>query len=256
MDGVSPVWIGGKSLLIVLGDSIDKGYNSVGVIDLWMSLQDQAERMQGRIVHLLGNHEAEFISDPQDKKGKVFREEIQSKNISLKEFSNPTYPRARFLRSMPLAARVGNWMFSHSGNYPDQTWSDFSAKASKILSKGNFLDSFVLGPDSILEAKKWELNPTTRSQVESSLSESGFVGAVFGHQPDALKISGQCGTSKNHRLIKIDNGMAPQAGSNPGSILIFSNSQDLGATDSKSLNQMKIRAILPTGKWTPLAVEY
>jgi hypothetical protein len=50
---------------------------------------------------------------------------------------------------------------------------------------------------------------------------------VFGHQPKAMKIADESGISRDGRLIKIDNGMAPDAGSNDGSILVFPNPKEL-----------------------------
>jgi hypothetical protein len=249
------LWNENKTLLLVLGDSVDKGPESVEVIDLWISLQAQAESTQGRIVHLMGNHEAEFLVDPFNKKTRAFQAELKKKKIDVQQFFNPLYARARFLRSMPLAARVGVWMFSHSGFYPELAWKDFKAKANRLLSAGSFSDALFIGFDSILKAKKWERNPNLRSLLESRLTANGYVGAVFGHQPGALKIPGESGISHDGRLIKIDNGMAPQAGSHAGSVLSFLNPIELKATKLEDLHKINVTTILPSGETRKLAVE-
>ncbi len=50
-------WIGGNTLLIQTGDLLDRGADVRPVMDLLMSLQDQAEASGGKVVVLLGNHE-------------------------------------------------------------------------------------------------------------------------------------------------------------------------------------------------------
>jgi hypothetical protein len=51
-------WAGGKSTLVQLGDLIDRGPHSRGVLDFVMGLEEQASRAGGRVLVLLGNHEA------------------------------------------------------------------------------------------------------------------------------------------------------------------------------------------------------
>jgi hypothetical protein len=50
-------WIGGNTLLVQMGDMIDRGADVKQVMDLLMSLQNQAEAKGGKVVVLLGNHE-------------------------------------------------------------------------------------------------------------------------------------------------------------------------------------------------------
>jgi hypothetical protein len=50
-------WIGGNTLLVQMGDAIDRGADVKQVMDLLMSLQNQAEAKGGKVVVLLGNHE-------------------------------------------------------------------------------------------------------------------------------------------------------------------------------------------------------
>ena len=50
-------WSGGKATLVQVGDLIDRGPKSRQVLDLMMSLEEQAAKAGGRVVSLLGNHE-------------------------------------------------------------------------------------------------------------------------------------------------------------------------------------------------------
>lgn len=218
-------WSAGNSLLIVIGDSIDKGPQSIEVIDFWMGLMASAPRAGGAVVHLLGNHEAEFLADPTGPSvAKGLKQELSQKGIPLEQLYDPAYPRAQFLRSMPIAARVGTWMFAHSGFIEQNTFDQMASLAQPLLEAGNYSDSFFIGSTSILEAKEWWVTDSaTRSQLEARLNASSLTGLVFGHQPSALNVQAADAISSDNRLIKVDNGMAPEAGANPGSVLVFEN---------------------------------
>jgi len=51
-------WAGGSSVLVQTGDVVDRGANSLACVDLLMKLERQAEAENGRVIALLGNHEA------------------------------------------------------------------------------------------------------------------------------------------------------------------------------------------------------
>lgn len=221
-------WSAGKSLLLVLGDSIDKGPETIEVIQFWMDLQPQAEAAGGKLVHLLGNHEAEFLANPlNDKKAIAFYDELNAKKLDRDTYTDDQFAQARFLHEMPVAAHVGNWLFAHSG-YIDhkqfKTLNEFSNAAANLLMQQNYSDDLFIGKQSILEAKKWWAQDSSkRDKMETFMDHNGIFGLVFGHQPKALNVEGADAISQDQRLIKVDNGMAPEAGSHPGSVLMFIN---------------------------------
>lgn len=228
-------WAAGNSLLIVVGDSIDKGDDSVDVLDLWIALSAQAAAAGGRVVHLLGNHEAEFLADPSNRKAKELLKELKAKKISVSDFTDPAGARGRFLRSEPLAARVGRWLFCHAGLLPDGAWADLKSQAAASLGSGDYGNDLLIGDASILEARRWTQDPAERAAGEKKLSDNGLYGVVFGHQPKALGVVGQDAISDDGRIIKIDNGMAPEAGSHPGSLLLFPRPAELAAAAAPSV---------------------
>jgi hypothetical protein len=245
-------WSAGKSLLIVTGDSIDKGAKSIEVISLWISLQQQAAAVGGRVIHTLGNHEAEFLAnpDPSNKKAAELIAEMQSLRIPLSDLTTTSTPRGQFIHSEPVALRVGNWLFCHSGFYPEMAWNDFSSQADQVLSSQNYGDDFLIGDDSILESKKWELDAPTVNSMLGRFDSLGVFGVVFGHQPGAFGIKGRSAAKYQGRLIKIDNGMAPEAGSNPGSLLVFTSPAQM-----KTMSYPSIKIIYPDGSQKALRPE-
>ncbi len=214
-------WIGGKTLLVIVGDDIDKGPQSLEVIDLWMKLSQEAPAAGGEVVHTLGNHETEFLADPTNKYTKALQAELQQDGLTTANLTDPTQPRGAYLRSEPVAALIGRWLFLHAGLYPNMSWASFKAESISVLDQGNYGDPFLSDPNSCMEAKDWWKDAATRQALESRLAQNGIWGVVQGHQPGAYYMPAVCGSIDNGHLIKIDNGMAPDAGSNPGHLLVF-----------------------------------
>lgn len=222
-------WAADKTLLIVTGDSIDKGPQTLEVLDLWRTLMAEAPRKGGRVVVLLGNHEAEFLAHPDKKKSAATRDELSAKGLDVSELTDPAKPRGRFLRSLPVAARVGKrWLFCHAGWIPPVPYADFVAKAQSLLRAGDYSDDFFLDSDSILEKKtgssgdKWWESREDVKDLEHRMTQDGLYGIVFGHQPTAFGLENAVGLyDKEARLIKIDSGMAPESGGYPGHLLQF-----------------------------------
>ena len=56
-------WIGGKTVLVQLGDVVDRGPDSLRIINDLMRLQREAAATGGRVVAMVGNHEAMNMTD-------------------------------------------------------------------------------------------------------------------------------------------------------------------------------------------------
>lgn len=217
-------WIAGKTLLIVLGNSIDKGSQSLEVLTLFMQLQDQAPDAGGRVIHVLGTDEAEFLADPSaHTRASDLRSELDSAHVPVGDLLSTDTPKGQFLHDQPLAARVGRWLFLSGGLYPNMDWNSFVNKSQELLSEENYKDNFIIGPQSVLEAKRWESKPANVKAVLSRMDSMGMYGLVFGHNPEAFHARGRSAVKAKGRLIKIDNGMAPDGGYHAGSLLVFTN---------------------------------
>lgn len=244
-------WIAGSSALVVIGDSIDKGPQSIDVLDLWIQLRSEAEAQGGQLIHVLGNHEAEFLADPSnDQKATELLAELSSRHLPLTELTTTTAPRGLFLHTEPVAARLGKWLFIHSGYFPQLSWSDFSNQAQAVLNEHQYSSPFLLADDSVLECKDWEKNDSIRQSVLNRMDTIGLFGIMFGHQPKAFGIKARSSAQAGGRLIKIDNGMAPEAGSHSGSLLVFSDPKQL---NNKTYPSIKI--IFPDGSSQDLKPE-
>ena len=236
-------WHGNDTLLIVTGDSIDKGPQSLEVLKLWSDLAQSGQKSNNKIVVLLGNHEAEYLTDPLAKKAIRVHEELIGQGYRPDDLARPDfvthdgYALGKFMRNLPVAARVGQWVFCHAGWMPDPAaidpaqktpagkWSAFVTLAKTTLQGGHYTgfvnrsaaDGDEASADSgstlssLLEKstskKKWKNELAER---ESRISEYGLYGMVFGHQPKAFGIEDAIGhpAPDDFHLIKIDSGMA------------------------------------------------
>ncbi len=243
-------WNAGKAFLLVIGDSIDKGPSSVDVLDLWIRLEEEAKAAGGNFVHLLGNHEAEFLADPSNDKAQAFLDELKIKHIAVAELFNTSTKRGSFFARMPLAAKLGKMLFVHAGFYSSASWKDFSDRAKSILSTRDYKNDFLIGDTSSLEAKDWWKKRQSRVDQITRLQSAGFWGMVQGHQPKAYNIDYKIGAIEDGHFVKIDNGMAPEAGSSDPYFLHLKNLEDLNQ------NQMPHYMVMDkNGAETPLAPE-
>ena len=158
VDG-SGKWMAGKAVLVITGDTIDKGPEQVKTISYIRTLQLEADKAGGRVVLTLGNHEAEFLADPKGKKTREFADALQAKGMKPKDVADCGEDLGRFLCSLPVAVRVNDWFFSHGGYTAGRSIREINEAVSKgFASQGYQSDQFV-GDDSILEARLSEKGP-------------------------------------------------------------------------------------------------
>jgi len=51
-------WIGGQDTLLCVGDLMDRGHRGIDVLNLFMKLEVQAQKENGNLISLMGNHDA------------------------------------------------------------------------------------------------------------------------------------------------------------------------------------------------------
>jgi hypothetical protein len=208
-------WTGKTALLIVVGDLIDKGVESLGVIDLVRSLEAKAARAGGRVVTTVGNHEAEFFADPKNDKatrttsdGVGFAVELKAKGIDPKDVASgkDAAGRGAWLANLPFGVRVKKWFFCHSGNTNGDSIKKLSKRLEDALdgSKG-WDDKDITGDDSILEAQQWYGGKDGDKKKMGDFADAlGVNHLVFGHDPGALDDRGRILSSAGDILVKLD----------------------------------------------------
>ncbi|MBK9293517.1 MAG: hypothetical protein IPM57_03595 [Oligoflexia bacterium] len=202
-------WLGAKSLLIFTGNLIGSGPQNIAVIDLMLTLMLQAETAGGRIIVLLGSEELSLLAKPGKYKNPALERELAERKLRLEHLISPYYPRGAFLRSLPIALKVGTWLFTHTGNYPPVLWDQFKVTAAQLLYRGYYDHELLIGPDSIFSNKFWWKNTEDKNAILQRLNANGFFGMVFGGQNETFNSPGEIGTSDAYRLIKVTVGTVP-----------------------------------------------
>lgn len=127
-------WIGGDTVLVQLGDQIDRGDHDRAVIDLFERLKDEARDAGGRVINIIGNHEtgnvnwnfshatdaglAEFDDIEYDTEDTDIMALPEAQRGRAAAFQ-PGGPYARILAERSVVAVVDGNVFSHAGMTPD-----------------------------------------------------------------------------------------------------------------------------------------
>lgn len=186
-------WSGGRSIFVVTGDMIDKGTQSMKVIALMRALTTSAGSQGGRVIVSAGNHEAEFLADPDGSKTKEFRKELQAAGIRPHDVADGLDEGGigRFLLCLPFASRVNSWFFSHAGSTNGRTLRKLAEDLQKGIDEEGYDAKVLLGEKGLLEARMkppwWERQGDQPiDSIARLLGYADALGAkhiVFGHQP-------------------------------------------------------------------------
>ncbi len=213
-------WTAGSAVLVVTGDLFDKGPAPLEAVDLFRALESGAAAAGGRVVVTLGNHEGEFLFDPENDKATKsdgVDQEIHARGLEPVAFANGSEPRGLWLRERPFAVRVGRWFFSHAGDTHGRPVAELERVLRLAVEPHNYDDAEVIGDGSILESRGWYA-----SDDASGARYAKAVGArhmVFGHQPDALGPRGAIAVGQSGALFRIDCGMSPDVNDSEGKML-------------------------------------
>jgi len=168
--------------LYLLGDYIDRGPRSRGVLDLIMSLREQGYRLHC----LRGNHEQMMLEAPQSSDyaqiwlrngGQTVMNEFETNSFS--EIPNKYYD---FLDSLPFYFDRGDKLFVHAG--------------FKISGDSNPFEK----KNPMLWIRKWEEQPEVLSWLNGRL-------LLHGHTPQTqIAIEKRFDNLANFPILNIDNG--------------------------------------------------
>jgi hypothetical protein len=125
-------WSGADAHLWFLGDFVDRGPDGIGVIDLVMRLQRQAEAAGGTCGTLLGNHEVLLLGMyhfgdtevPSDFGPRSFARSWEINGGVLSDQDGLTEAHIAWLTSRPLLAHAADHLLMHSDTLDYLDWGD------------------------------------------------------------------------------------------------------------------------------------
>ena len=252
-------WKAGNAVLVCTGDMIDKGDQSVEVLQFFMRLQKIAPDSGGMVVVTLGNHEAEFLANATDSNSKatVFLAQLRKLSIDPQSVANGTdsLGLGQFLRSLPFAARVNDWFFAHAGNTNAKN-PDKATRPRSLVDLRSFLQDDVTsngygakalsGSESLLEAKldnpwwqeKGDSGKASGDRLKSYVTALGTSShpvrhLVIGHQPGKVTFNGDEPRKKGVMVSRylgliflIDCGMSSAVNDSTGALLRIRNNAE------------------------------
>ncbi len=208
-------WTGGNAILVVVGDLIDKGSQSVEVVDLFRELQADAPRTGGEVIVTLGNHEAEFLGNPEMPKAQALDDELATMNVTPEQFASTDTRWGRFLHELPMAALVSGWFFTHSGDAGGRTIAQLASQFQAAFEANDWSADVLVGATSPLEARRWYDD----ASLATDLAALGARHVVMGHDPHAFSEKGEIAAHFEGRLVHIDTGMSPAVDYSQGRLL-------------------------------------
>jgi Calcineurin-like phosphoesterase len=185
-------WTGGKATLVQLGDLIDRGPKPREVLDLMISLDEQAAKAGGQVVTLLGNHEvmnlmgdlryvsagnyASFVdSESEKRQTNAFQKYMawrKDHSQLLEELNQPVLPEteAEWMRRHPQGFIEHRYAFSPNGIYGK--WLRQRSAIAKI--GGVIFSHGGINPD-LTSLELNQINEQIRSEIHQYDEERQYL---------------------------------------------------------------------------------
>lgn len=176
-------YVGGEATIVLVGDCVDGCLGTKKIIELIIKLEDQARKVGGDVITLMGNHEQQLIQTSY--KGMDF-EDISPYG------SEKAFELKNWLKSMPLVAIVNDVLFVHAGitsrvlrkiDRGKQKNEKFVDAFRRILENGAYMDLTTAGGS-------WGYEGDT---LEGILKKTGTNYVVVGHNSTYGKSSNEIG---------------------------------------------------------------
>lgn len=208
-------WSGGSTTLVQTGDITDRGPDSRALIDLLQQLTAEAHQQGGRVVALLGNHEAMNLTGdwryvhPGDVAA-FGGAEARRTALALDA------PYGAWLAERPAVARLADTIFVHGGvraQVAEQGIEAINRRVRSGLRGGP--DAELLGPDGPLWFRGYVTEPESSACAElgQALQALDATRMVVGH---TTRRDGRIQTRCGGKLHVIDIGIASTYGGNAG----------------------------------------
>jgi len=187
-------WIFGKGHLVIVGDVFDRGDKVTELLWFIYYLEQQAEKVGGKVHYLFGNHEYMVLENDLRYIHKKYERssELLSRNIA--DLYNKNTVLGRWLRSKSTIIKIDDKAFVHGGLSTNFIFD----KGFDIEKSNNFLREFLqmplfrsrsalfdykkhLGPDGPLWYRGYFFNNLKESEIDSILNKINVNHVVVGH---------------------------------------------------------------------------
>ena len=217
-------WTGKKTHLVAIGDLVD-GKNRVGdwtndsdirVIYFLEKLMVSANKMGGKVVILLGNHEFMNMAGNFSYSGLKGIKEMGGENGRSKYFRGEF---KQFAKKCYLAVQYDDWIFCHAGIAPEisKKYSIHDLNTLLLLYLDNKMSDaiknrfveIISGTNGILTTREFGVDEVDCARLNKTLTNYHANHMVVGHTVQK-HINSLC----NHKLWRVDVGLSRAFGEN------------------------------------------
>lgn len=148
-------WTFGNNHLVLNGDMVDRGENVLPILWLIYKLEFEAKLAGGVVSYIMGNHERYLLLGATKSVAKKYFATMRSTGLSQAELWADNTELGRWLRTKPVAMKIGENLFMHGGISPKVLAMEPTLKSLDTEAEHNFLQGNSLQlriNDSILHA--------------------------------------------------------------------------------------------------------
>ncbi|KAH7650120.1 hypothetical protein FG379_003200 [Cryptosporidium bovis] len=206
-------WIANNTMLIQLGDIVDRGPHAFQIYKLFNKLRNQAPLYNSKFIGLIGNHEIMNICGQLQY---VTNEDIETyggKDNRIFEWSDKGFI-GKYIKTLKLAVRVNDSLFVHAGLHPKYAKlgiKTLDTKSKYLLNDiykycDDYTSLFFL-EDGPLWTREISLgnDDISCNLVNSTLSILNLNRMVIGH---TIQLDNRINIKCNNRLYLIDTGLS------------------------------------------------
>jgi hypothetical protein len=161
--GLEQIGFGSDDELWILGDLLDRGPDGIGVVDLVMSLQQEAP---DRVHVLMGNHEILALGRHRFPTSR-FADSWRINGGKARDQQGLTDQHIEWLASLPLLGRAGDFLLMHSDTTKYLTWG------TSIEEVNETVRAVLADPTDL--AAHWEVWARLTSRYDFAGSDGGAV---------------------------------------------------------------------------------
>ena len=148
-------WTFGTNHLVLNGDMVDRGENVLPMLWLIYKLEAEAKLVGGTVSYILGNHERYLLLGATKSIAKKYYATMRATGLSQAELWADNTELGRWLRTKPVAMKVGENLFMHGGISPQVLAVEPTLQSLDTEAEHNFLQGSSVQltiSDSILHA--------------------------------------------------------------------------------------------------------
>lgn len=189
-------WRAGEATLVVTGDSVDRGSHGYKVVRMLKHLQQQANWVGGRVVHLLGNHDMWMIGEVLGRKAggsKIKGWVGETQEADVRAFvENPDV--FDWFQNCPVVCRIGNILFQHADamlyylNFGNRTTTGdrlIQQINERVNTRMQYSQAATLQGDRLTFARNWD---GMEKQIQDYLDVFDATHVVHGHSPNGCQV--------------------------------------------------------------------